>query len=534
MRKQMFILGLVVVFVISIVGNIAAEQVLRIATASSGETAFTFYPLQCGSDGQNWYPFNWVPPLYFDVNMKLQPGIFNSWEHNADSTVWTFKIDPRAKFSDNTPVTAADVKGTWEAMANPEVRCGRSRTYLSNVVGFQEAREAANFSPMPGLKVIDNTTLEVTLLKPDPAFHWRIATCHLNPVKISQAREKGIQEFWRPENNPAVTGPFKLETYDPNLNTATMVPNPNWWMGEGPYLDKITFEFVPDPQTTGVMVLNGQIDVSLAPIPSALKSKVPDFFRPIKSFGYNVFWLRPFVPPTDDINVRKALALSVDWDVVFKATFPVEGTGIRSTQPIDPDIPAQDPNQKGYPYDPETARAALAASKYGSADKLPKIRVTPRGTDEYNNRALEAVMEFWRKNLGITNIEYQERPTGFGDNWTELVNLNRDDVVIRFPDAAEYMWIAAHSTGPVAGPDMLGGYKNSKLDALLEEAVVLDPDDPKRSEPALKAQQLYIDDYLMLHFGKFVMTINAREYVKNYYKGPDVGVIEPWKIKIEK
>jgi ABC-type oligopeptide transport system substrate-binding subunit len=143
-------------------------------------------------------------------------------------------------------------------------------------------------------------------------------------------------------------------------------------------------------------------------------------------------------------------------------------------------------------------------------------------------------MEYWRKTLSITNVEFQERPTGFGDNWREVTNLNRDDVVIRFPDAATYMWVAGHSEGSVASGDMLGGYKNEQLDAYLSEALALAPDDPRRNELALKAQEEYINDYLMLHFGKKIMMINARDYVKNYYKGPDVGVIAPWKIKIEK
>ena len=41
-----------------------------------------------------------------------------------------------------------------------------------------------------------------------------------------------------------------------------------------------------------------------------------------------------------------------------------------------------------------------------------------------------------------------------------------------------------------------------------------------------------MDDYAVLPFGKRIMTLNARSYVKDYYKGPDVGVIEPWKIKL--
>ena len=144
-------------------------------------------------------------------------------------------------------------------------------------------------------------------------------------------------------------------------------------------------------------------------------------------------------------------------------------------------------------------------------------------------------MGFWRENLGIENVEFQERPDGFGDDITKL-NLTRDDVVIRFPDGATYMWAAAHSNGPFAGgtENPLSGYKNDELNALLDEALTLATDDPQRCELTRQAQTQFMDDFLMLHFGKPVPTINARDYVENYIKGPDVSLIEPWKISINK
>lgn len=511
------------------------EQILRIATGSSGAASFEFNAMQAGSDQQNWSTLQFIPPMYFDVDSNLQPGVFSAWEANEDSTVWSFTIDPRAVWSDGTPITAQQVVDSWQVQVAPVNSVGRIRGYLGNVAGFNEARDAAGAEDMivqvSGLQAIDDSTVQVTLVNSDPAFHWRIATAHMAPNRADKAMEFGLTEYWRPENNPIVSGPYILTAYDADLQTAEMEPNPNWWMDEGPYLDKITFKFVPDQQVIGAMVLNDEIDVSLAPIPAALREQLPDFFRPIKAVGFNTFWLSSAAEPTSDPLVRQALALSVDWNQVFQATFP-EGTGVPTTQPMDDSLNCWDPELTGYPYDPEAAKEALAASSYGSAENLPKLRVTPRGNDAFNNRALQAVMEFWRQNLGIVNIEFQESPDGFGEDIDKL-NLSRDDVVIRFPDGATYMWTAAHSGGPVSA-ELLGGYQNPELDALLDEALTLSPDDPQRCELTRQAQDLFINDYLMLHFGKTIMTINARNYVKGYEKGPDVTIIEPWKVRIEK
>jgi oligopeptide transport system substrate-binding protein len=205
-----------------------------------------------------------------------------------------------------------------------------------------------------------------------------------------------------------------------------------------------------------------------------------------------------------------------------------------TNQIIDPDLPCRDEANSWYALDVEGAQAALAASEYGSAENLPILRVTPRGTNAELNRGMEAVVEFWRQNLNITNVEFQQQVDGFGQD-EPLINVSRDDVVIRFPDAATYMYVAAHSAGAIASPDgdMLRGYNNPEVDALIDQARALPPEDPQRCELTLQAQQLFMEDNPTILLAKAAGTINAREYVANYEKGPDVGLIAPWRIYIK-
>lgn len=509
----------------------AAEQVLRINSGSTGAASFTFYPMTGGGDHQSWMPFLFVPPLYFDEDLNLQPGVFSEWRNNETFTEWVFTIDPRARFSDGSPITAADVKGTWEFMARPDSGHGRITQYIGNVEGFQAVRDLAA-DEISGLTVVDDSTLQVTLINADPVFHWRLATTHMNPLKVDLVRNDP-DNFWLPENNPVYSGPYLLASYSADLQEAVMVPNPNWWMDEGPYLERIEIRFQPEPETLAIMLQNNQVDLSLTAAPLQLQSQFPDYFRPIKSFGFNTFWIAVTNPPTDEVDVRKALVLAVDHEAVVRAAYP-EGNAEMVSQIIDPDLPCLDQENSWYPYDPEAAREALAASSYGGPENLPKLRVTPRGTDAAMGRAIEAVVEFWRQNLGITNVEIQQRPDGFGQD-EPLINVSRDDVVIRFPDSATYMWVAASTNGPIAAADgdMLRGYSNPTIDALLTEALALSVDDPRRCELALEAQRLFMEDYPTIFFGIPQTTLNARDYVANYHKGPDVGVIAPWKIYLK-
>ena len=535
-RKMLCMLLVGLLLLLGVTGALAQDQELRIATGSSGVANFSFQILSAGGDQQNWITFQSVPPLYFDVDFNLQTGYFNDWSKSDDSKSWTFTVDPAARWSDGASITAQQVIDSWQVQAAPLNSVGRIRTYLGNVVGFADAREMAAEDAMTvevsGLSAPDESTVAVELVLPDPIFFWRIATAHMAIARAEDVLEHGFNEFWKPENNPIVNGPFILTSFDADNQTAEMTPNPEWWK-DGPLLDKVSFMFVTDQTTVGAMALNDQIDASLAAAPSVMRAQMPDYFRQFDAIGFNTFWMQPTREPTSDPHVREAFIKSVDWIAVFQAAFPIEGSGVMTTQTLDDIVTCQNPDATGYPYDVEAAQAALAASSYGSAENLPKLRVTPRGSNEFNNRALTAVIEFWRQNLGIENVEFQQDPNSFGDDY-DKINLSRDDVVIRFPDAATYMWAAGHSAGPVAGSSMLGGYYNEALEAAVDEALTLAPDDSRRCELALEAQEHYEGDYVIMHFGKPLRTANAREHVKEYYSGPDVSVIEPWKIYIER
>lgn len=508
----------------------AEDQVLRIQTGSGGAGEFRFQPLSGGDAMEYWVSLWFLPPMYFDVDLNLQPLIFESWQSNDDATVWTFTIDPRAQWSDGTPITAAQVKGSWELMADPLAENTRIADYMKDVEGFDEVI-SLSATEAPGLVAKDERTLEVRLVAADPVFHWRMATIHLAPVKVEEARDD-VGFFWRPENNPACSGPYRLENWDPDTGTAEMGKNPNWWLGEGQYLERIEFRDVTDEGAIILMVRNDEVDIVHPDrvMPPEMEAEYPGLFRPVVSFGYDSFWLTES-EPTNDLNVRKALILSVNQEDVYQAAFPVGG-GTPLDQLLDPDLPCRAEPGSWYPYDPEAARAALAASSYGSAENLPTLRVTPRGERPELNRALEAVIEFWRQNLGITNVNFETQPQGFGPD-ESLVNLMRDDVLVRFPDSASYMFVAAYSTSDIPSARM-NGYANPEVDAIIDEALSTSPDDPKRCELALEAQRLFRDDYHALVFGAESTTLNAREYVKEYERGPDRSFIEPWQVYLAK
>ena len=139
-------------------------------------------PLRGGGQNVRQMSLMWAPPLWADMSGALHPMVFASWEASADFVTWTFKLDPKAKFSDGSPITAADVKGTWELATQPLTKHQRVSLFLSGIVGYDEA-VAGNATELPGVVAKDDTTLVVTLKSPDPIFVNRLATNLLGPVK---------------------------------------------------------------------------------------------------------------------------------------------------------------------------------------------------------------------------------------------------------------------------------------------------------------------------------------------------------------
>ena len=111
----------------------ATEQVLRIIHPAFDQN---WSPMLGGGHVSRLYSLWWAAPMYFDAKGEIHPMVFIEWTPDENFTKWTFKIDPKAVFSDGSPITAEDVKGTWDLSAHPATGHARVDLFLSGVKGF--------------------------------------------------------------------------------------------------------------------------------------------------------------------------------------------------------------------------------------------------------------------------------------------------------------------------------------------------------------------------------------------------------------
>jgi len=505
------------------------EQVLRLIT---DRVEMDWSPFRGGGANCRVLSVWWTPPSYYDGAGVLHPALFTEWSPNSDFTVWTFKLRDDVKFSDGSPVTAKDTIATWNVMALPSTQHQRVGLFLAGVVGFQEASTGVA-KTMPGLVAKDDYTVEVSLTAPDPAFYMRIGSNLISPAKASQcvgANGEEVLEWWHPKNGVVTSGPFVPETMDLDKGEVVFVPNP-YYYGTAPKLKQVSVLTVEDNAVATVMLQNREADGHLSLLtPTAIDDLGADFLSgPMIPKGQH-FWFHCKRKPTDDINVRKALIMAVNGDELFKVAFP-KGPNARAAMVLNAVPGADDPEYEPFPFDPDGAKAALAASSYGSAENLPKMMFVGISVPAIEAGA-QYIAEQWRQVLGIQSVEMKAQYDEYSGPDQENVQIFRDDVAARFPDTVAYLQGSIHSASGNAQGKM-GGYANPEVDRLIDEAATKGIDDPERVNLSMQANRLFREDWQFIPFYHESNGKMSMPWVKEHVLNMDWQRVEPEKIYIE-
>ncbi|ODN71023.1 ABC transporter substrate-binding protein [Methylobrevis pamukkalensis] len=505
----------------------AAEQVLKIAHPVFD---MDWSPLRGGGAHQRQTSLWWASPMYFDADNQIHPYVFTAWTPSEDLKVWTFAIDPKAVFSDGSKITAADVKGSFELAAMPSTKHQRVNQVLAGVVGYDEVT-AGSAKEMPGIVADGEETVVITLTQPDPIFFMRLAN-HLVPiVKPSEARDENGEEvidWWSPDLGGVSSGPFKLVELDLDGGRLAFEPNENFF-GPKPKLARIEIQTVEDAVTATALLKKGEFAAHTELVTSTIAQDLgPDFAKgPIIPTSQH-FWLDSSKKPMDDPKVRQALIMAVDRDGLMKASFP-DGPHVKADQILN-SVPGVDESFEPYPFDPEAAWKLLAESSYGGPERLPKLMMVGISSPAIE-AAAQYIAEQWRQNLGITAVEMKPQQDGYSGPDQANVQIFRDDVGTRVPDAVTYLWGAIYS-GSSNAKNKLGGYRNEEIDALLIEASAKAADDPERIALAQKAQRLFREDWNFIPWYDQAMSRWANANVKGMDKNLDWQVVEPWNIEL--
>jgi peptide/nickel transport system substrate-binding protein len=464
----------------------------------------------------------WMPLFLRDSEGNLQPWLATGYEVNEDGTVYTVSIDPRAVWSDGSPVTAQEAKDYWTYGLDP-TRC--EGCYLAAFSGFEIIKGAKEIiegtgTELTGVVVKDEKTIEFQLTGPDPIFANRLALFDVGFAKMEDV-EKG--PLYAADGTARVNGPFMVKVWDLDAKNFEIVQNPNWWGDKKPTITRILPQDAADENVSFVQWQNNEVDIALwlTNIREPIRAETPEVFYQIP-YATNIYfplWIS--IEPMDDINVRRALTHAVDWEAAISASWEGARDGRLMNSILTPELACyKEGNWPDFGYDVELAKQELAASKYGSAENLPKIRITTAGQSPNYIRMAEIMVEQWSTNLGITNVEIKPGPMDAWGQEVDQVQVRRQSQGAIIPDPVNLL--ASHYNTYAGGSSGEGsGLVDDEARAMIDELRVMSRDDPEFCGKVQAAEAQLLSNYYLLPMVWDLYEYAAKPWVKNFATNVD-------------
>ena len=288
----------------------------------------------------------------YDADGRLVGDVAESYSTSSDGRIYTFRIRKGLCFANGTPLTAEDVRFSFERTLSGATRSPRTWV-LDRIKGAGAFMRGASKS-IDGLRVIDDHTLVIELETPFAPF------LGLLTMPAAAVVPHDLKKF---PNAAFGSGPFRLASYRAN-EQIVLERNP-LYRGPGPEVDRVTYKIIAEGIARLAEFRRGLIDIMDVPgdYYDSLSADARMKTRIVRTDSFNVYFLGiNHTTRFSKAEFRKALASSLDVDMIVRALF--RGRATRACGPIPPGIPGFDPEVKPEPYDLPLAKKLLVDSGF--------------------------------------------------------------------------------------------------------------------------------------------------------------------------
>jgi ABC-type transport system substrate-binding protein len=403
-------------------------------------------------------------------NAELKGLVAESWEPNADATVWTFKLKSGLTFSDGDPVLPSSFQRAWERGSDPDFAGDYS--YLFTFLKGGKEKLDGTADTISGIKVDDAAmTLETTLSA--PYANWpTVAGFQLFYPMPKAVDALSEQIDW--ENGLMIgNGPYKLAA--PRTTEEVILAKSDTWAGDQngkdwpDRLDTITFHTQKDPDTSYNAFEAGEGDNANVP-PGRWGAAKEDHDNTIRqALGtryFEVKWDDPAIGGPDNVKLREAIMLAINRQEISDAVY--DGTNAVATSLIPPGIPGYTKDICKYcKYDPDGAKAALAEWKAAGNSQSTPLKIQLNADAGH-----EPVVQIIVSNLKAVGIDAVADPLPSETYFSQLAKgacqICRSGWYADYPTADNFTFDLFHSTA--IGGNNHGFYSNKEFDGLIDQA----------------------------------------------------------------
>jgi oligopeptide transport system substrate-binding protein len=448
---------------------------------------------------EDWYSYRVINDLFaglmdFDQTNKPILGLAARVDISPDGKTYTFHLRDNLKFSDGTPLTAADVVYSWQRLVDPKT-ASPYNFILRDIVNANEIMQGKLPVAQLGIKDSNPNTVVVSLTHPSNAFltYITLPNAFVVPKHI-------IQKFGNDWTNPkhiVTTGAYTLKEHVLNGHITTE-KNPNYYGAENVAISHIEYFPYIEPNTSIANYKTGHLDITGQTMPvdqyQKLKIQYPNELHTAPWERIDFLNFNMMLPKyADNPNLRRALSMAIDREIITKKVLNAEQQALYST--VSPTI--ENGKYADIKYSWSTlsrqAQSTMAQKLYKEAgySKTHPLTITLKyKTSDLYKKVAIAIAAMWTETLGV-NVILQNQ------EWKTLVQaLHKGDY-----DIATGGWGADFNSITTYTPIYQCGngnnnthYCNHKYDALINQAE--NTIDPIQQEKIYKeAINFMLDEY---------------------------------------
>lgn len=284
-----------------------------------------------------------------DAKMNVVPELAESIRQ-IDATTYEFKLRKGVKFHNGDPMTAEDVKFSFDRLTK------------ENAMGGQTSPRKSLLGPLKDTVVVDSHTVRMVLSASWPILPAMLPFQEVVSKKFVEAN--GSDALATMVNG---TGPFKLvewrkgdavimERFNDYYGGAAAIPP----VGKA-CVDRVIFKVIPENASRVAALLSGDVDiVNELPAHTVKQVEANANTRVMSVRGTRSFYLalNTKTAPLNDLRVRQALAHAIDKKLLIDRILGGHATAINAI--LSPDAFAFDASLSGYAHDAERAKKLLA------------------------------------------------------------------------------------------------------------------------------------------------------------------------------
>jgi peptide/nickel transport system substrate-binding protein len=452
-------------------GSTSKNSTLTISNENGALWTCGFNPLNA-SDTLLSFGFMYEPLVYINPlqNSKTTPMLATSWQWGAGNKQLTFTIRSGVKWSDGTPMTAADVAYTFNLEKKyPALDLTGAWSVLSSVTAPNATTVVMNFNAVAV-----------------PYFYY---VADQTPILPQHIWSQMSNPTTNPNSHPVGSGPYVMSKCSPT--NITYKANPHYWQPGLPKIKTIQYPAYTSNNTANNDLANGSAQWGAQYIPS-IKT-----FYTAKSPNFH-YWFPPTVnvslvpnltnPILSNVKVRQAMSYAIDRGQVSNVGEsgyepPANQTGI-VTPTFSSLLDNADLASWGNSYDPAKAKALLAQAGYHMSGGVmtnaagQKLAFTVINIGDYSDWvASMQVIQQDLKAIGIQITPHNLSNTDFdADLYYGKYQLAYYDQQSFGPSAYYELnnWLNSANTAPVGkvAATNYERYSNKNTDALLDQYAI--------------------------------------------------------------